>query len=310
MFTRLKFWLYALNRVALFFALAGFAAVVLWLQVLKPAPLVLTGSAAAAAPAFRLPAAWFEGQVGPSGDRCYGKACVVQSITASAVQAFKMPANSTLCMNSPTCTTNLRYELGDVVIYEAGGKRLSISGATGRLSTPTFGIDSGGDMKATTYLQTVGAATGSLAACAAGTAGALEYDTTTRSVKRCDGTSWHTIGEHNGMLSGYQPVVAVAAAITITGIRFTSNATLTRLGATNTIAGTGAGSVTVSVRDVTSATTLCTKTIACTAAAGATTSGSCTGNIAATDDVELRADTSACATGPAMNVVAAFTSTD
>lgn len=45
-------------------------------------------------------------------------------------------------------------------------------------------------VQANSYLRTIGTSTGSLPSCAAGTAGALEYDTSETRMKYCNGSSW------------------------------------------------------------------------------------------------------------------------
>ena len=56
-----------------------------------------------------------------------------------------------------------------------------------------------------------GVATGSLLACAAGTAGVIQYDTTTTSLKLCNGTAW-TAFSTTLSVSGTQDVGSVAAS--------------------------------------------------------------------------------------------------
>ena len=320
--TALHVWLHRLNRVALFVSLSLGVACAHLPREASPLDQRQTEPVSASAGGALNGIAWASstaadfslGQVVTGGDKCYGKNCKVTSLTATG----------DILLTGTTATGHV-LQVGDAVQNVGGTVKVyanpaNVNAIEFRIpgdstlrgyfypSTTTSAARTGA-LEVESYLRSVGVATGSLPACGATTAGGLFYDTTTLTVKRCNATAWHTVGEHPSFLSGYQPVVATGAAIVISGTRMTSAATLTRLGLNNTIAGTGGGNYTASVRNVTTATTLCTKTNACSSGPGMT-SGACTGDFAVSDDVELRVDTSTCTTGPAFNIVAEFTSKD
>lgn len=89
------------------------------------------------------------------------------------------------------------------------------------------------------------------------------------------------------------------------GIRFQAPATFTRFGQTTLVTGVGAGNLTIQVYNVTGAAVVCTRTLACGLALGMS-SASCSGTVAAADDVVLRIDASACTTSPVMALTAMY----
>lgn len=85
----------------------------------------------------------------------------------------------------------MRLEAGLLNFYVGGGIRCQVDGSS-RWNCPTTGITSGADLlattfvQATTYVRSVGVATGSLPTCNAGAAGSCEYDTTVSRWACCD----------------------------------------------------------------------------------------------------------------------------
>ncbi len=111
-----------------------------------------------------------------------------------------------------------------------------------------------------------------------------------------------------GMFNGYHPGgTAKGAATAIVFQRFTTAVELTRLAQQIVVAGTGAAATfTVDVYDQTTSTVLCVSSATACDAAVANASLSCTTTIAKFDDVLLRINSSACTTGPGINVSAEY----
>lgn len=135
-------------------------------------------------------------------------------------------------------------------------------------------------------------------------AGALLFDSDAGVVRYNDGTAWQTppVG---ATYSGSLPPGGTGAAGTIIAHhRMLRPGRGDRLSFVVTAAGTGGGTYTVEVYDLTTATSLCSRVaVACTAAANTISSGSCSTAVwAAADDIQLRVDTSGCTLNPGLTV--------
>lgn len=133
-------------------------------------------------------------------------------------------------------------------------------------------------------------------------AGALLFDSDAGVVRYNDGTTWQTppVG---ATYSGSLPPGGTGAAGTIIAHhRMLRPGRGDRLSFVVTAAGTGGGTYTVEVYDLTTATSLCSRVaVACTAAANTISSGSCSAAVwAAADDLQLRVDTSGCTLNPGL----------
>lgn len=180
-----------------------------------------------------------------------------------------------------------------------------------KFSVPLRGING-----ASSYLTLIGDSSANVQATAPLEAFALNYDTTNLRARVYEGqggtAGWNMIPTLNpdggfpygalGTLSGYN-AQTTAGTNSVIQQRFYSQFKPIRVGFTSQVAGTGAGTFTVEVRDVTGAATLCTSaTTACTAAAGAITTSQCplsaAGTSAAGSDILLRVTCGTCTTCP------------
>lgn len=133
-------------------------------------------------------------------------------------------------------------------------------------------------------------------------AGALLFDSDAGVVRYNDGTAWQTppVG---ATYSGSLPPGGTGAAGTIIAHhRMLRPGRGDRLSFVVTAAGTGGGTYTVEVYDLTTATSLCSRVaVACTTAANTISSGTCSSAVwAAADDLQLRVDTSGCTLNPGL----------
>lgn len=159
-------------------------------------------------------------------------------------------------------------------------------------------------------LSVVGVPTASLVPCNAtapgganGTRGTIQYDTSTNTMKVCDGSGWRPL--NRATFSAYNGNPSGAAGNAIGGMRFISGGgQVNRLAVTPVIAGSGAGSFTVEVFDVTTALQKCVSAaIPCTSGPGAGVGfgNSCAASFAAADDLAIRIATNGCTTLPEFN---------
>lgn len=143
----------------------------------------------------------------------------------------------------------------------------------------------------------------SFPAAAAGNTGRLLYDSTNGVWRVSNGSAWQPL-TRTREFAGYMPVAAIAAAQKVASTYAHGYGIVTTLNAIVRVAGTGVGSWTATVFDVTSATTVCT-VVNGTCAAPAQTEfqsglAGCSGVVAAGDQLLLRLDTAACDTAPAL----------
>ena len=248
----------------------------------------------------------------------------------------------------------LRLAASTVVAQDpAGVAQLTITNATGALQTngtvTSNGLTVGGDINLNTgfslgvlgssYIHNsvvgypifvldaegfaiTGVATGSLATCnntapgSGGTRGTWQYDTTTSTMKYCNGTAWQNItpdtdtNTWEGKLGGFWPnQITDGSAYTFAQVKFHKAARTTSLYWTPTATGVGAGNVTITVRNVTTATNICAPTVACTTAAFTATALICaSGNIAVGDEIAIQYTGACSAAGnPTGNATLGFT---
>lgn len=300
--TTLQLWLHQVNRIALFLSLAfGVACAHLPPRELAE-PVSVNAGGAVNGIAWAANAADSEilAQVVTGGDKCYGKACKVSSLwfTAAGANAFRLIG---------TATTFYLDTAAGATVWSCGSGTCNYAYALQTASGQP--ITAAGNVTATTYLQTIGAATGSLAACNAGTAGGLEYDTATATVKRCNGTAWHTIGEAPHVLAGFMVNKTGAAAGEVVVLDMPTAGTFTGASVTIQTAGTGAGTFTVDAFLTGTGVLSTSATISCTAGVGFNILA-LTGNWPAGGRVSLRVNTSGCTNQPAATVAATYTSRD
>ncbi len=132
--------------------------------------------------------------------------------------------------------------------------------------------------------------------------GALIFDTDAGVIRYNDGTAWQTPPVEAFFSASLAPGGTGAAATTMLRHRMTRPGRASRLSYTTTAAGTGAGSFTLELYDVTTTTVLCTRTLGSCTTAGTYSTGSCSNAVwAAFDDIELRVDTSGCTTNPGVS---------
>lgn len=200
-------------------------------------------------------------------------------------------------MNDSTGTT-LAYSTGTVLLQD---------NVTNAFTGPVTGTST---LTATTYLRTIGVATGSLPTCNAGTAGALEYDTTETCVKYCNGTAWSICPLTTAAAINYQ-WSNVCFGICSEDVNFTGGMRTTGAGAVDTIvcawgtAAVGAGNVVVKIRNITAAADVCTcAVIDCAVAANTPTACACSGTFLNGNvySMQLTSGTTCATTNPA-NIV-------
>lgn len=106
--------------------------------------------------------------------------------------------------------------------------------------------------------------------------------------------------------SGYFDGVPTAANSTVAVMQLSGPVTSTRIAMGITVAGTGVGNFVYRVQNTTAVSTICTRTMACTAVVGPN-SASCTAQGGALgDNVEIQVDASACTTSPSGTITWTF----
>ena len=112
---------------------------------------------------------------------------------------------STSMRIATTHTNALRLSGGGVITNSDGVARLHVDPQLSVAAASTYG------------LRWTGVTTGSLATCAAGVAGSVQYDTTTTTMKWCNGTApWKDVSPVNLTFSSTAPTVIACTAPTMT----------------------------------------------------------------------------------------------
>ena len=233
---------------------------------------------------------------------------------SSDAHLYRSSANALTLSTTCGGPSNGTLTLGAVKVY----------GTSDFLSTATITNSTAGSPLTVNDLDgiaLVGAATVNLTACnatapPAGTRGAWQYDTTTNTMKFCNGTAWQNItpdtntNTWEGKLSGYWPLpTSDGAAITFVQTRMKHAGNTATLYWVPTTTGVGAGNVTITVRNVTTATIVCAPTVLCTTAAFTATELTCASTLVALGDEIAIQYTGACtaASNPTGNVALAYT---
>jgi hypothetical protein len=219
--------------------------------------------------------------------------------------AFQMEAGNYLMLNSGnTVRINSPNDgTASLSLYVGGVARATLSGATGRFGA-TLGLDSSADVlagtntTATTYLRSIGVATGSLPTCDASLKGAIETDTTLSCPKFCNGSAWsNCLVSAANAINNYWSAMCLGACgndTNFTGGIYSLGGAVTRMTCSWATAGTGGTTgVVIKVRNVTGSSDLCSCTVgACTIAANTPTACTCSGTFTAASLYTMRLSSS------------------
>jgi hypothetical protein len=252
-----------------------------------------------------------------SADTCTGPSCAIGAVGISTDGGIlslgggfgvSVPSGTYVCLDYPTCNVRISSQTGNLVFTTTNGaSKLAIDSASGRVST-NFGFTSAEDVTATTFLKSIGVASGSLPTCNAGAAGSLEYDTTLTCFRICNGTAWSVCVQPASYINNYWSTTCFGVCgedVNMQGGIRSLGGTTNRVVCSWGTAGTGGSTgVVVKIRDVTAASNLCTCTIgACTIAAGTPTVCTCTATYTLNNIVSMQLDgTTDCAGNPS-NIV-------
>lgn len=222
----------------------------------------------------------------------------------------------TICFDT-TCTYGMSLNTSSGVLNITGPGVLQMASAGSRVQAPNFtatasnlaGLTMGnafaqfsGDTQANVFTATPAVNTG-----------ALDYDTTNTRFRAYENGQW------NVMLTGNLDAGApFGPSVSLSGHNISTSATIKTvasiipkgkyraqaLGWNIETAGTGAGTATALMRDLTGASTICSTTFNCASTAGAVTSFACSGTAAsaAGNELQLWIDCSTCTTCPVMNI--------
>lgn len=135
-------------------------------------------------------------EVGPNGISTDGGLTAYGTITSGAwgagflATAYGYTARNATCAFSIGTSGNefVGYSCADSVWRHTYGSFLVAAGVGSFVVHPLGQFEGG--LKSTTYLRSVGVATGSLPTCNAGMLGAIETDTTLSCLKFCNGSAW------------------------------------------------------------------------------------------------------------------------
>ena len=212
-------------------------------------------------------------------------------------------------------TTSGQFDvLGGVFALNSSGLYLTTPGIlTGTTGTALNAYNGG-------LIDLAGVATGSLPTCNGGAAGQQQYDTTTNTMKWCNGSSWQSMsGTVTAVTSEWSSVCfsspcSTEAANFTGGSRITTGTGTTQVATVcswNVVGVGGSTGVVVRIRNVTDSTTLCTCTLgACTTAINTPLECNCSGTFVASKIYTVQLDsTTDCGTNPGQIVCTVATTT-
>jgi hypothetical protein len=220
-----------------------------------------------------------------SGCRMSGAINIYKTGQSTSNPALILGANATLhdqrviCFDWPACTYSLSQDTNTTVMSVGGAQVFQLAGGTsarfqgaalyltGVASGPAISVATG----AQNYIQLNGVAGASLPTCNASAKGSLHFDTTKGTTVQCTDFGSGTYGwgmTSVGTAGGYSSLTG-ASAHTVASLTMAANVRPLTMDFTANVAGTGAGTFTVSVVDAsTGPTTLCTSGTTTCAGAG------------------------------------------
>jgi hypothetical protein len=229
---------------------------------------------------------------GQTGICAQGRECTVNSLTTTSVprNATGLSGSNSVRLGSFSSTTSGVWMT--VTAPSTTNYALASDGTSLTLNTPGGGnlnVNSGGTTPIAIwssvrllfqngYLRFTGVATGSLPTCNAGAAGSIHYDTTTTTVKWCNGSTWQSFGTSSAdtTTGSYFATCTTCADATVFRGAFRPDTARTaqKITCTAGTAGTGGTTgTTIAVRNLSDGTDTVSCAIPCTTG---TTGASCT----------------------------------
>lgn len=231
-----------------------------------------------------------------------GKACSVKSLettgsSTTGSYSWNLKASGGVLCLDPLCGSRLVQSGGAYQFFNGGTSYMTINpGVAASTSMFLYGASLGSGASGT------GTAFASFPSAAAAP-GRWIYDSTNNVWRFSDGSSWLAVAKEF-LASAYFPAgITPASAITTTIWNTIKPGLLKQINALIVTPGTGAGTFTVDVYDVSGTTQLCvTGTQACNASAGSSLSVNCSVAMTAGNQFSIRVNDSGCTTGPALNL--------